>query len=726
MFPDDTGIRGDQQYFDIEISENERLIAAGIPDQHYGGNFESPGAVLFYEKIGGQWQGTARIGASDKSDFEDFGWSIALDGDTIAAGNPKEDVAGTANYDWFGAVYVFSADLSGAPEVEVDAYLRAQLYYEQALADACCSPGDAAFRWKTLLYEGTGSGLHAAPDKIGEYFGAAERQSAAAVRQQVADLLAGNPGSELFRDLLLDIDADLLASEAIAARANLVNIDRDRLLRVGVPPLDLILDDEIADYEAALPGMRAALAGYLDLWTDDLGAAGGGEPLGYTIFKERVPQRDLMPALYLDNGSLQPAGGSGSALQSGYRDATMLYERFADFGETAATLAHLYWLRNTPASLQAARDLIGETSRFLFVQGNTLRGTFPENPAQLQVPMASWNAALAALSKAEADLDGDLNPLGFEENFYVLFNVPQGGNSGLFDTFNILRERLDDTGSNANQIVRATDAQQEAIDAYEAYVGGQEEIEDRLSDLTRDAKLRLLAIVGAEYGTDAYHDSPGANVGEDGGFISGSELWQQFRNIRRAQIQIEKNGTEIQNLREAAAIEAERNLFETETQNAIGRIQIRYANQRADIQEQIGAWNAAQEYTNILKDAFNPANWGQVIGTAIAGGVAVGAELSKGELEAQRERIGGLEQAEIIGKENEILNANSAAKIKTMMLDMGVLVLNSQENAILLQQEIARLTALFRERAALERRIVQHEANLARRYFADPVHQPAT
>lgn len=78
---------------------------------------------------------------------------------------------------------------------------------------------------------------------------------------------------------------------------------------------------------------------------------------------------------------------------------------------------------------------------------------------------------------------------------------------------------------------------------------------------------------------------------------------------------------------------------------------------------------------------------------------------------------------EIIDIDNEVLNANSQAKVKTLMLELNTLQVDSLENAIALTQELGRMVGLYREKTTLEGRIVTHSAELHHRFFADPVHR---
>ena len=63
------------------------------------------GAAYVFTRVGGIWTEQAKLLASDKADDDLFGSSVALDGDTAFIGAPSEDDSGTTNN---GAAYVFT------------------------------------------------------------------------------------------------------------------------------------------------------------------------------------------------------------------------------------------------------------------------------------------------------------------------------------------------------------------------------------------------------------------------------------------------------------------------------------------------------------------------------------------------------------------------------------------------------------------------------------------
>ncbi|HEX5450682.1 MAG TPA: fibronectin type III domain-containing protein [Gaiellaceae bacterium] len=88
-------------------------IAAGASFADVGGNAEQ-GAVYVFEKPGGGWAGSlnesAKLTASDGAVNDQFGQSVAVDGDTIAVGSWGSDIGSNTSQ---GAAYLFEKPSGG-------------------------------------------------------------------------------------------------------------------------------------------------------------------------------------------------------------------------------------------------------------------------------------------------------------------------------------------------------------------------------------------------------------------------------------------------------------------------------------------------------------------------------------------------------------------------------------------------------------------------------------
>lgn len=85
----------------VAISGDTAVV--GAPYDTVGGNFHQ-GSVYVFTRLGDTWTQQAQLVANDGTAGDEFGWSVALDGDTIVVGADADDVF--ANIDQ-GSAYVF-------------------------------------------------------------------------------------------------------------------------------------------------------------------------------------------------------------------------------------------------------------------------------------------------------------------------------------------------------------------------------------------------------------------------------------------------------------------------------------------------------------------------------------------------------------------------------------------------------------------------------------------
>jgi len=427
---------------------------------------------------------------------------------------------------------------------------------------------------------------------------------------------------------------------------------------------------------------------------------------GHDLFRDLVPNRHLAPATVMVNGQPESVTGDDNLLFLGYRDLVMLYDLLKDYGRNARQLAWLHWANGNDTS---ARTLASEAQRYLLVNGGLLDGIFPEldpetqTASGLDTAVAGYRAALGDLTALLAQIGGDNTPLGFDRNFLMLVQKFQGQNPELFDSFNSLKDWLNPTAL-TSQLRFARDRQAAALASYTSFRQNFDEVQEQYEQSTISFEFRLFEITGARPGEPAY-DTPQNN--------EGSEIWQQMQSIDLARLRIRRNQTEIDNLHREISIEINR---AANVQNVI----IDYGNRQAKLTEEISHLRAAQAAAQAYADAFsiepeklNPFN---IFFHAVNAGVQTGGELAIGEKEAQKERLAAGEKATIEG-------IDSRARVQTLWLGMRTLVIDSEEAKILMKQEAGRLAQLLREKNELERRVRERDANIARRYYADPIHR---
>lgn len=103
------GNSGDALGFSVAISGNTAVVSRlyyfgkTVTEGSVGGSYNEE-AVYVFVRSGSTWTQQAKLVASDATPFIAFGYSVAISGDTIAIGAPGADVGGSDNQ---GAVYIF-------------------------------------------------------------------------------------------------------------------------------------------------------------------------------------------------------------------------------------------------------------------------------------------------------------------------------------------------------------------------------------------------------------------------------------------------------------------------------------------------------------------------------------------------------------------------------------------------------------------------------------------
>ncbi|MDF7798218.1 hypothetical protein P4C99_01990 [Pontiellaceae bacterium B1224] len=599
-------------------------------------------------------------------------------------------------------------------ETNVADNVKQMLYWSDAQST---NKNVAAFRYKVLLYTNELGGVRANTPNMINLYGENERDRSHEAEQHLKLGLENNPSSVILGGLLLDIYYDRAVAENIFARNAWVDAEVIPFDITPVPP-NFVIDSQISAYVSVLSLYENAFATYAAVLTNQLNTGTSLDgPLGYRVFRQRVPERSLTPGNYLSNGVPTSVIGETGPLFSGYKDLVLLYGILRDQARVANSLTRLYIARGWVTDLADAKTLVTRNQRYLFLHGNLLRGIFPDldissvDPASgLAEAESSWQKELSELEQLRQLIEGEANVLGFAPDFLMLI----GKQSTYFDSFDSYKSLLD-PGKASSRLKLAMDALADARDAEEDYHGFQEQLTSQLEDITDSAGDRLSEIVG-EY------PYPG---GGDDTPQEGSEAWLQQNSIEIAKLQIERNKTEIANLKQEIQIEIDRRAQEEGINNAIASVQIDYGNKQAGLTESIGHIEAAQKLCDAAAEAAG-ADWTSPwsAGADLANGVAqAAAEEMKGQLNAEKERLGGQEAAEITSLNDDLLDINSKALIKNLWLRMNTLAIDSQEAALQLTQERGRLSALAREKEQLEVRIAESDASLSGRYFADPSHR---
>ncbi len=118
------GLRGDEFGISVAVDGNTAVIGAYQDDHTDDGNtIGNAGSAYVFTKVSGVWKQVAKLTADDGAANDESGYSVAVDGDTIVVGTHQNDADTNDNDE--GAAYVFTKPASGWADMTQTAKLTA-------------------------------------------------------------------------------------------------------------------------------------------------------------------------------------------------------------------------------------------------------------------------------------------------------------------------------------------------------------------------------------------------------------------------------------------------------------------------------------------------------------------------------------------------------------------------------------------------------------------------
>ena len=102
--------------FAVSIDQNFAVVGAYWEDDDEFGNnnLDNPGSAYVFENISGNWTQVKKLVSSDRAQDDEFGYSVAIDGDFIVVGakEEEEDATNSNNLSSAGSAYIFNRNSS--------------------------------------------------------------------------------------------------------------------------------------------------------------------------------------------------------------------------------------------------------------------------------------------------------------------------------------------------------------------------------------------------------------------------------------------------------------------------------------------------------------------------------------------------------------------------------------------------------------------------------------
>lgn len=617
-----------------------------------------------------------------------------------------------------------------------------------------------AFRYKTILEEARtaqGIGLN---DRLADLWLEADRSKALEEAGRIIEALRYDPSDSGLRHALLDIYYDLTVADMLLAKElesdaqmSVLNFDDARYYtEVG----GFVINKEIDYLEQAKAAYEIAGRRYFQFLLSPLGVdteratdvEDASFPFAYHLFRKLGTERD-------------------------YKDLVLLFDLQKIYAQLSAKLLKLYILRNDAEDIEKAQRLLANVQQQSYIDGELLKGIFsaeelqqiPES-AGLNAAQLGWEQALTQFASLSSHIDSETNPLGLAPDMLALFAegavvaTDASGGIRLNDSFSQLQTKLLPDGATASgEFAEARQKYETAKTEYTSVRLNGDQVQSELENQRNLFASRLQSIVGCP------HPSISASISgcvsyERPDENSGGLIYHQLQNIEQANLRIERNGQEIENLNQQIEIEIERVGLANGVNDLVAETYIKYGEKQAKLTEKIAEIRAKQAKSKGIASGL-----GSIIGSvaaavfsggttlavssaigsmsitqksggasvlsgiasgvgSILGGIADAKVISSiGGLEAEKERLEAQQQAEIAYLNGKIQDINSAARVKELLLNMSILAIDSESAALTLKQELSKLQALLDEKAYLEARWAASKEELAERYFADPVHR---
>ncbi|USD21027.1 fibronectin type III domain-containing protein [Microbulbifer variabilis] len=657
--------------------------------------------------------------------------------------NASPLVFGTHDYRVQAANKAGSSDFSNTftvtMELDPTVQIRKQLYYNEAdqvpaaqenPAQGIFSRDRAAFRYLDLMYiVDTNTNTVINPYASGEatvefssLYDTAERNRATDVEAFIFEQLTHHPNNENLQRFTLDVYYDRAVAEMILANEALDNARISRLRNEAV-------EVEVGHIETAHQLLKDALEQYnsLLIYAPEFLAQWG-------------PSRgQISPRYYDPNDLAQKDVTPAELLFTGYKDVTMLYQLMSKLASTKvqqARLAVVAGQTNTTLLAQMVDEMNTLRSE-LIAKEQSLRTIFPNTDfTQVQgfsgLPEAvyAWQTHLSDLENSVSWLTGETNILGLPQDSVLLVQGYGIDGNTVFDSFNALSDFLGNDSS--GPIATAQNSLAAARTSYENYRHSADKLATEYTDRHQQLGNWLYSLLGLDFPSNCF--SKDCIIVEESA-QQGSEIALQANNIELAQIALSNNLQRMDDLLSAIEIEIERRAEEEGIVDGMSKIILDYGSKQESISKQITKIRKEAEKSR-KRDGFLKVIGGAIkafylkdsglleqgIDQVVSSHINLRSIKEIGKLEAMSIRLGAEERAELNDSSNKLLDVESRARVRTMWLEANTIALDIAQAEATVEQEVERLVGMLNQAQRVMNQMFTTNANLAERYFADPIH----
>ncbi|WP_345772791.1 hypothetical protein [Vibrio sp. Isolate22] len=535
----------------------------------------------------------------------------------------------------------------------------------------------------------------------------------------VEGFAALQPDLTYLKEILLDTYYDRAAAEFILANRS---IDQARI-------------DWVNDADASVASLELSRQNAVDILQRSLNEYWSlieNHPQAYAT---QLPQRDLQSARYLNSQGQHSPIFEDEALVVGYKDALLVYQMMNTLLEQQV---HLSKLKAVYANIDTMQALAAEAQTLLnsvtskAAQLEQLLGSDAPVNAMLATEQAKLNSLTMKLGSVIQWLKGEGNYLGLPDDFVLFLQGFKDKGNTVYDSFDAIKTLL--KGSAYDVVPSAEKALQEAKNATTNYRYQRDQFRQTFANEQQALNNQLFKLLGCTVGQG---DNLCASQTE--AQRKGSLIAQQQQSIKAATLGVERAQKARQTIEGNITIEMERLEQEKQVHDAIDKIMVQFGQNELSLSQLLEAKrdgsSSGKAYVDISKllkqddlDTLDDfvSEAGNVDLSAVQAALASLKEdlkdVPRDDAIEYTQTLAVLERATIRGLERGLLDVNSKARIKALMLELKAAEVDIAKSMSYLAYEVERLAGFSAEAERLIAQLGENQQQQADRYYANPVH----
>ncbi|MCG9560471.1 hypothetical protein L1D28_02315 [Vibrio chagasii] len=547
----------------------------------------------------------------------------------------------------------------------------------------------------------------------------AEKSTADNAIEVVEGFAALQPDLPYLKEILFDIYYDRAAAEFILANRS---IDQARI-------------DWVNDADVSVASLERSRQSAVDILQRSLNEYWLLIENHSQAYATQLPQRDLQSARYLNGQGQHSPIFEDEALVVGYKDALLVYQMMNTLLEQQVHLSKLkavYANTDTMQALAVEAQTLLNSVRSKATQLEQLLGSDAPVNAMLVTEQAKLNSLKMKLGSVIQWLKGEGNYLGLPDDFVLFLQGFKDKGNTVYDSFDAIKTLLK---SSAYDVVPSAEkALQEAKNATTNYRYQRDQFRQTFANEQQALNNQLFKLLGCTVGQG---DNLCASQTE--AQRKGSLIAQQQQSIKAATLGVERAQKARQTIEGNITIEMERLEQEKQVHDAIDKIMVQFGQNELSLSQLLEAKRDGSSSGNAYVDISELLNQDDLetlddfvseagnidlfeVQAALASLKEDLKDVSRDDAIKYTQTLAVLERATIRGLERGLLDVNSKARVKALMLELEAAKVDIAKSLSYLAYEVERLAGFTAEAERLIAQLGENQQQQADRYYANPVH----